>query len=804
MNLLAWQQTATLIRIRPAEVRPHLYTDRGEVFLRVNPTGSGPARRTSHAAGSLTALLLTTALVPAAASAQETQSSPQRHPDTAAADTGQLPDIVVTAQRREQKLQDIPLSITAFNAQTLATAGVSSVKELAHVDPSLNFQQAAGVYLPFLRGIGNTAAGTIGNESSVPVYIDDIYYTRLSSAYLGINSIERVEVLKGPQGTLFGRNSSGGAIQIFTKNPSATPEFNATLSYANYDTIGGQIYASTPLTETLGWNIAIAASDQRQGWGKNITTGDDIYKDKFVSVRSKLVWQPTPTTRVKLVGFYAYEYGDIGLTTDLHKGSYGTTPDVPLPGYPNPPARQPSLADAPGDHFYDSRLNGRNFAREEGYGGSLRIDQSLGFADLVSITAFRNGRALYHTDSDYSPQDFYNADLGAVDRQFTQELQLKSISGSRVSWILGAYYLRSSQGYDPARVYGDILNAAVLPGTVQLITSRQIVNSYSLYGQTTAPLASDTNLTLGLRYTSDKVAGIGKQALDIPGVGTVPAAPDYDGHKVFRRLTWKGALDHHFTRALMAYASVSRGYKAGTYNTLPLTSDPALPETVDAYEIGIKSELFGRRVRLNGAVFWNDIQKPQVITFFTNGVTAGVGLTNAQSARIRGAEIGLEALAARGFTLRGAATYLDGKYVRFNPAPIYALSATRLTGPMQGDASGNSLPSVPAWRWDIGANYVAKNGLGKWVGDVGVSYTGAFAWNADNRVIERPVTLVNASLALTPAGLDRVTFSVWGKNLANVKYYSVSQEFAGPAGIGGDIAAPAPPLTFGGSVSVKF
>jgi iron complex outermembrane receptor protein len=740
-------------------------------------------------------LLLSTALTPTSAFAQAVAN---------ADDNTQLQEIIVTAQRREQNLQDTPVAVSAFDGQSLLASGVSNIRDLAHVDPSLNIPRVAGVYLPFLRGVGNGAGGNVGNESSVPVYIDDLYYTRLSTAYLALGSIDRVEVLKGPQGTLFGRNSSGGAIQMFTKDPGRDTVLNVTVGYANYDTFNGQIYASTPITDTLAWNISAGGSDQRNGWGKSITTGQDAFKEKSGTVRSKLLWEPSSGTRVKIVGFYAYSKGDIGLNEDRHTGTFGSSAALPAPGYPAPPIILPSLADVPGGHFYDTRTNFRQYMREKGYGASIRIDQTISFADLVSITGFRNSKGLMHTDSDYSAQDFYNADLGDIDRQITQEFQLKSKKASKIDWILGAFYLHAQQGYDPTRVYGDILNFAVAPGTVQDIFSRQTINSYSIYGQTTVPIEAKTNLTLGLRFTDDKVSGNGQQTLTIPGVGTIPAAPDFSDSKTFKRLTWKGAVDHHFTDNIMGYASVSRGYKSGTFNALPLDRSPAMPEIVDAYEIGVKSELFDRRVRLNGALFWNDIKDPQVFTLITTGIVSGVGLTNAQKARVKGGEIGFEAVAAGGLTLRGAATYLDAKYVNFIDAPFYSQSATTITGPVLGDASGNRLPSVPKWRFDIGANYTVDTSIGALAGDVSASYTGRFAWNADNRVFEKAVTLVNASLNFTPTSLNWMTIGLWGKNLGGIEYYSISQEFVGPLSTGGDTASPASPRTFGGSISVKY
>jgi iron complex outermembrane receptor protein len=740
-------------------------------------------------------LLLGTGLVPASVFAQQASTG----------SSDQLVEIVVTAQRREQNLQDTPIAVSAFNGQELQERGVSSVLELAQVDPSLNIGYNQGIVYPFLRGIGNLAAGSVGNESSVAVYIDDVYYTRLSAAYLALGDIERVEVLNGPQGTLFGRNTSGGAITMFTKDPGQKPELDATIGYANYNTTSGQFYASTPITDTLAWNIAFGGSDQRDGWGHSVTTGQDAYLGSDYTVRSKLIWEPSDATRIKIVGFYAYSDGDLGLAHDLLQGTYGKTAALPAPGYPNPPMVLPSLANSGG--FYDTRFNFPNTAHEEGYGGSLRIDQDIGFAGLVSITAFRNSKGYTLNDSDFSPQNFYNDILNETDRQLTQEFQIKSKSGSKIDWIVGAYYLHSRAGYDPAVVYGDLLNYGVAPGATESIFGIQTINSYSIYGQTTAPIGETTNLTVGLRGTSDYLSGAGSEFVTIQGVGNIPAGPNYSNSKDFGAMTWKVAIDHHFTPNVMGYVSDSRGYKAGTYDTVPLDAPPARPEIVDAYELGVKSEFFDRRLRLNTALFWNQIKDPQVLTIINQGVASGVGLVNAQEARTRGVEIGFDAIAAEGLKLRGAASYLDATYTEFTNAPFYSGGLTpgsTLTGPVLGDASGNRLPEAPTWRFDAGANYTLNTSVGEWVGDVGASYRGKVTWFDDNSYFEKSVTLVNASLNFTPSSWNHMTISVWGKNLGNVKYYTFSVEQSTPLGTGGYIAGAAPPLTFGGTVSVKF
>ncbi|MFD0849030.1 TonB-dependent receptor [Sphingosinicella xenopeptidilytica] len=739
------------------------------------------------------AFLVTTGLTSTTAFAQV---------ETADDSYAQLQEIVVTAQRRSERLQDIPVAVSAFNAEALQASGVANLADLSHVAPSLQVSSTAGVYLPFLRGVGNNN-GSLGNESSVATYIDDVYYTRLATAYLELGSIDRVEVLNGPQGTLFGRNSSGGAIQMFSKDPGRDAEVNATIGYANFDKISGQFYASTPLTDTLAWNITVAGSDQRDGWGKSLTTGEDANLGWFVTLRSKLVWEPTDRTGIKLVGFYAKSRSDIGSVQDFYEGTFGlnVVEGTVLTSLKNDK-----------ETFYDTRLDHRPDSSEEGYGGSLRIDQDVGFADIVSISAFRKSDGVYRTDLDYSGQPFYSADLGDQDDQITQEFQVKSKGDSKINWILGAYYLHWKAGYNPAVGYGDLFNLFVAPGAQLNFFSRQIVNSYSGFVQVTAPLGERTNLTVGGRYTHDRISGYGEQNYVIPGVGEVSAAapgvpnPFSDKTKT-NAFTYRVALDHRFTDDVMAYASVSRGFKAGAYNTLPLQTEAADPEKVQAYEIGLKTELLDRRIRLNGAAFWSDITSPQVLTTINTGTVSAVSLTNAEKARIRGAEASIEAIVSKGLTLRGAATYLDAEYTRFTNTPIFSGGLTPgsiITGPVLGDGSGNRMANVPEWRFDLGANYAVTTDIGEWVGDVSMSYTGSYPWTADNNLAAKSVTLVNASLTFTPTSLDWLTVSLWGKNLGNERYYLIGQESAGPAGTGGYPAAPAAPRTYGGSLSVKF
>lgn len=771
-------------------------------------------------------LLLGTVLTSASAFAQETNAA-----GTADNNMGQLQEIVVTAQRRSENVQNVPIAISAFSGASLKSGGVTSVLDLGHADPSLQANFNQGVAYPFLRGIGNIAAGVVGNESSVAVYVDDMYFTRLFSSIVGLNSIERVEVLKGPQGTLFGRNASGGAIQMFTKDPGQETEVEASIGYANYNKWSGQFYLSAPLSDTLSWNIAAGGSDQSDGWGRSILNGQKEYLGKSWTVRSKLIWEPTDTTRIKIVGFYAYQKDDFGQPHDWLKGTFGGTtnvygtpfPDTSIPafpGYPNPPTISPSLADSGG--FYNSRFAFKNQTEFDTYGGSLRIDQEVGFGDLVSITGFKNSDGHVQNQINFNSPTWLSLPFTVPDHQFTQELQIKSKPDSSIKWILGAFYMHYFAGYNPGQFRGDLLDLFVAPGATQDVYGLQTIDSYSAFGQTTVPLGESTNLTAGLRYTNDKLKGKGEQFVNIPSVGTIQLGTTYNNRKTFQRVTWKAAIDHHLSRDVMVYASYSRGYKAGTYNTVPLVADPARPEIVDAYELGFKSELFDRRVRLNGALFWSEIKDPQVLTVIGSPPTASVALINAQKARTRGVELGVTAAAAEGLEVRANVTYLDAEYTKFINAPhfeggtpgsiypvLYGPSDVNNPAvfPTTLDASGYTLPNSPKWRFDIGANYAVDAQIGRFVADVGVSYSGRYDWGTtyqDSGVSQKPVTLVNASLTFTPAALSNVSFSVWGKNIGDVQHYAFSESNTFGFGVGGWRAVAAPPRTYGGTISVKY
>jgi iron complex outermembrane recepter protein len=780
-------------------------------------------------------LTLTLGLEPAVVLAADTQS---------AAAPATLEEVVVTAQKRKQNLQETPLTVTAISGDSLAAVGVTTVQELNRVDTALQIGHATGTVTTFIRGIGNPVT-TAGNEASVPVYIDDVYFVRAAFPFFDLASIDRVEVLKGPQGTLFGRNASGGVISIYSKDPNLRAnDLDVRLGYGNFNTVTAKVYGNVAISDTLAANLSVSYRDQGDGWGKNKALVDpldtskgyqpgglDYWKGHSISGRGKILWQPTDTTSVKVIGYFEDSWDTIGVYARPFPGTVGGTPDpahngFPLspgiPGFGLPPAGGPYSQVMPPLDFYDVSLPTKPEGdQSKGGGGSIRIDQGVGFADFVSISAYRKNTELYNSDGNYSPYTWLLYDLNIIDKQFSQEFQLKSKADAKFSWIVGAYYLDADGGFNPTTIYGDGANALGLAGVD--IYGKQKVKSYAGFTQATYPIVEMTNLTLGLRYTKDKVNGQGQTITRfLPGIGALIGLPSdtlpgpvFQQDVSFSKVTWKASLDHKFTDKVMGYVSDSRGYKAGTFNTLPLDSAALNPEVVDAYEIGLKSEMADGRVRINGSLFWNDIKNPQVQAQ-RNGL---VFLENAGSARTKGAEFDLTALAAEGLTVRLAATLLDAKFRDFPAAPSYCPSPVVPAAQCQAltpalplapgnlntiavDATGNDLPYASKFKGTVGATYETNiENIGRAMFDLNGAYNSKFSWDADNLIQEPSHFLLDGSIALTPRAFDKLTVQFWMKNMTGVKY---NINYYAQASGSAFSSAPGAPRTFGGEVQMKF
>lgn len=695
-------------------------------------------------------------------------------------------EIIVTAQRRAESLQSVPIAVVAANASTLASVNITTAMDIGKIAPTVQLQANNGAVQTFMRGVG-TDISPVGDEQSNALYIDGVYFARLSPVLFRLNNIDRVEVLKGPQGTLFGRNATAGLIHIVTRDPKPGQPLNGEFSigYGNYETVEASGYVSAGLGDMVATDLSGYYSNQNKGWGKNLFNGQDVSKARSYAIRNKWVFEFSEATRITLAGDYARESGDIGVTQRYYGD--GAVPT----GSPDGAGTLAPLG------FYDRNEDGPSFSTSRTYGGYARIEQNIGFAKVTNTIAYRNLKQRYGLDNDFSPLTYNHNQLPSYAKQFSNELQIASLPESSISWIAGLYYMDQHQGYTPASFVGQVF----APAAQLFAPADQKVKSIAGYAEATVPVGEKVRFTGGLRYSHDKLNAGGGISAFIPGFGTVPIQPFQRDKASFGKLTWKAVVDYKPVQTVMLYASLSRGFKSGVFNLLTYNPVPVKEEVLDAYEIGFKSDLLGRRLRINGSAFYYDWKNPQVQVIPSSGTSAFV---NAGGARVKGVELEANAVVTKGLSLNLAATYLDGTFTSFLNAPSYVRDTNPpfwlITGP-SFNADGTRLPHAPKLSAVAGIQYHTEVNESQRVGfGINYAHTSKFFWHVDHRNAQNALGLLDANIWYSFAN-DAATVKLWGSNLTNKKYYNHQYEITGSPGDGGATAAP---RTYGVKLSYKF
>jgi iron complex outermembrane receptor protein len=681
----------------------------------------------------------------------------------------QIEEVVVTAQRRSESMQDVPISVSAVTADTLKALGAIDVLDLGATAPGLYVGRQLASPLIYLRGIGTTSTQG-GQESPTALYVDGVYYAELPGLNFAFNNIERIEVLKGPQGTLFGRNATGGLVQIITKDPSQDAGMEIGFTAANYDTFGGKLYATTGLGDNLAADIAFVGSDQGEGWGRNLTLGVDTGLTDDYGVRSTWLFTPSEDTSVRASFDWTKTETTVGLSRQAAPGARSFD------------------GQGPPDDIYDDLGNIENNEEIEAFGGALKISHSFDAADLVSITAYRETDTDLEFDQDNTPIPLVNAPIFYKTDQFSQELQLLSNDSERFDWILGLYYM--DLDFDYELVLNGLAFGAV--GGVDDRHSRQPVKSYAAYAQGTMAVGEASHITAGIRFTRDEREFRGTDTLGNGAVLPSTAPPEVTQEEP----TWRLSFDHRFSDELLVFASYNRGFKSGLYNMVNLAQPAVESEIVDAYEVGFKSDLAEDRLRLNGAVFFYDYQDLQ-IQVINAGITV---LANAAEAEVMGAELELQAAPTDNLRIFAGLAYLDTEYTKFpnaqlstpNPPPFGG--NTVVTGP----ADGNELVRAPGFSGSLALDYRIPTSNGTWGINGSYVYTDSFFWEPDNRREQEGYGLVNAELGWESAS-EAVHIYVFGRNLSDEEY----SQFVSDGGLG-DSTAWAAPRTYGVGVDFSF
>ena len=725
-----------------------------------------------------------------------------------AADTGGLEEIIVTARKRQESMQDVPASISALSAGDLARRFDSDVRDFAGSSPNIVIddtqQGPGGVAAIYIRGVG-VADIEKSVDPAVGVVFDDVYIGQSSGSLLKAIDIDRVEVLRGPQGTLFGRNATGGIINLARSRPTYDLTGKARVTYGRFDTLKVEGVASTGLSDKVAVKVS-GAYEKSDGYFYNRFYDQPGQRSEFYAIAGALLFEPTDNLRFQISYDHQSTKQDppqlvaINRPTDLFCTAYAQcspSPGVPTSGDP-----------------YVSVSNGRLEKN-----ATFKLDMAVAKAtyDLSSdmqldyIFGWLKTNETIHQDFDSAPLTLYHTDRPARWRQTTNELRLTKGGTGPLTFVLGAYLWDSRYTINLKNYIGFV------PG-VPLLTSAQDVTqtnkSWAIYGEADYKLFDKLTLTLGARYTKDKKTSlVNDKPIFIYGslVEANPVAviqPSLAGGQIvmtspvkanWSKFTPRVSLRYAFTDDTMAYALWSRGYRGGGFNGRPATIGAATvpydPETLDNYEVGFKTQFAGGRVRLNGAAFmmkYKDMQQDLDVPAPGTSTGRENRTINASSAEFKGVELDLTAQLNRNLRLNGNVGYLDAKYKNFT-GDIFSTGT-----PV--DATFLKIRRAPKWTWSAGATYETDIGdnASAWItGDVHYIGPHEITFLNNPNLRNGGQYLVDASIN---ARFNKTTVSVFGKNLADEKGWTIGYDVQNIW----SYAAPRPRRTYGVAVTQTF
>ena len=692
--------------------------------------------------------------------------------------------IVVTAQRRPESPEDVPIALSVLPGSELRRLQISGTPDLDKVVPSLHMTRTGAFTQPFLRGVGKRS--TLGVENSVATYVDGVYLASSIGALLDLRAIERVEVLNGPQGTLFGRNTTGGVIQLITRDPS--PDFSGEVEFeaGSYGHARGDLYV-TGGSDRLAGNVAVSAS-RNAGYGTNHFNGrkGQGEVDHNLVGRSKWVWRPAGDLKLTFAGDYQDTEHDF---TQLPAKGFRAAGNPSVTGFRDGDQDAPSRS-----HFKYG-------------GGSVRVDVGLGSLSAMSLSSARHMRAHYNFDLDAGPASLISADATARQTQFSQEIQLQSSPSARLRCTAGLYYIDIEERYAPTLFqYGGSYSAQLGGRVLQTLADEGDVSSYAAYGQATLPLGKSTRLTAGLRYTVEhrKVRAQGEREFSSPPFvrPISPLIPLLSQDPIrksvkFSAPTWRLSVDHDLSGNVLGYLSVSRGVQSGGWN-LQTPQFPAFePETLDDFEGGLKYLSVSGRLSADFSAFYYDYADLQASAITPDGSRT----TNATSARIYGLGLNIGARPDDRTNLTFGVHWLRARYEEFLNATCtnYSQDAASLYLPVQCDVSGNSLPLAPKLKANLAASHEVRLGSGALLLSGNAAYNSGYFSEPDNIVRQKAFATIDVS-AEWNGGRQWPSLRLWVSNLTNTHYYDGLVTFPTT----GVLQRPAAPRRIGASLGYSF
>lgn len=604
----------------------------------------------------------------------------------------QIEEIIITAQKRETNIQDTPVAISAFGEERLERSGIQSVSDLSNQVPSLQFSNFGNVVFMALRGIGMENA-TAGGDPGVAYHIDGVYIGRPSATMANFWDVERMEVLRGPQGTLYGRNTTGGSVNMITKKPVDEYQLYGDITIGDYDWLRTRVTTNVPLNTNLLSRISLIKED-RDGYQDNkFPGGSDADDADSVGARAHLLWDINSDIEFLLT----FNYHDVD--------SVGSSPVVTGP-FPDVIAGGPRLAGLTNTNkAHETNKNTREDGSNTFNGATTTLRWDLGKVLFTSITAYHETEYESFLDGDTTAQFITDLRVRESSEQFSQELQLASNTEGRVEWIVGLYYFhenadRFSIIHDPV-VFDAAALAAGLPfGTENglplgfLVGGDVTTDSIALFGQATYDIMDTLHLTLGLRYSLDEKESDDIRFSVVAEGMDLHASPEED----WREPTGKVGIAWDVGSDSLIYATLSRGYKSGGINQTSPQAAVYDPEFLNAFEIGVKNTFLDNRLQMNVAGYYTEIDDLQVVTFGPSGSL----IENAAEATISGLEIEFVYLPDASTTLDGSISIMDSEYDKFATTDPLNISAG-----IQ-DLSGNAMNRAPENMVSLGAQFQWK------------------------------------------------------------------------------------------------
>ncbi len=698
--------------------------------------------------------------------------------------------IVVTARRREENLIDVPIAITAISGIELENRGAADITALAEQIPNVTLEASRGTnstLSAFIRGVGQQDPVS-GFEQGVGIYLDDVYLNRPQAAVLDIYDVQRIEVLRGPQGTLYGRNTVGGAVKYVTRRLSDSPSLSARATYGSYDQADGVLTASTPIGAGVLRVGGSLARLSRGGFGTNLTTGRENY--------NKDIWAGRGTIEVHGTGIFARLSADYTHDRSNERGGHRMITSLQTAA--------PVLA-----NVYDTRGGLVSPTQDvKAWGVSLFLEaeptESLTFR---SITAYRKDDTATPIDFDALPAADVDVPGFYFNTQLSQELQVL-YSSDKFNGMIGAYYLNAS-----ALTQFDVRLFTTIAGLAAFTNADIDTDTMAVFGDFTYDFTDQLSLSLGGRYTWDQrnayilrqnYLGGGSPVFGGSGVAFGAPGTNFRGDRTFTKFTPRASLSFKPDADSTLYVSFSQGFKGGGFDprgagvNAPNTDGVAglsnaeiaaflsfRPEQVNSYELGYKAQLFDRALTLALAAFrmdYTDVQIPGSVACTVSGLPSFCGVvSNAGKARLQGFEAEGR-LRLGGLTLTGAVGYIDAKYLTY---------ITNIASVPTDVAAFRNVQNTPAWTGSASAAYSVPVGEGRVDLGAGISWKSkTFQFEVANPFLDQPAyALVDASLVYHSPD-NMWSLGVFAKNLTDKRYRTSGYTFVAANATTGVINSP--------------